>query len=285
MRTRATVAAVTGVLALSAFAVPAAEAADAPSGKATFSSASADAASSAAADTLDVTFSNMKVNKGKAIVVGATAQVTVTATYTVTHPASLSAGSFDSGPLLYRGTSVTSPTDLFGGDNPGTCTAASSTVLNCTAKIQFRPASSNEDADLANGRAGTWKVGALALGDSDYKWQGDLGTQKVQRLSKLTVNASPEPVKKGKTITVTGKLTRANWDTNTYAGYGSQKVVLQFRKAGTTNYTNVKGITSTSTGALKTTVTAATDGYYRFTFAGSATTAPATVAGDYVDVQ
>ncbi|MDH6221758.1 hypothetical protein [Streptomyces pseudovenezuelae] len=39
-------------------------------------------------------------------------------------------------------------------------------------------------------------------------------------------HASPDPVKKGKTLTVTGTLTRANWNTNTYAGYSGQKVKL-----------------------------------------------------------
>ena len=46
----------------------------------------------------------------------------------------------------------------------------------------------------------------------------------IQRYSKLSVNASPEPVAKGKTITVTGKLTRANWETHDYRGYTNQPV-------------------------------------------------------------
>ncbi|MEV1079417.1 hypothetical protein AB0I98_14355 [Streptomyces sp. NPDC050211] len=281
MRIRATVAAVTGALALSALVVPAAQAADAPSSDRLPLSSAGTAATAAE---LDVTFSNMQVNKGKSIVVGTTAQVAVPVTYTLTHAADLdtSADNFASGPFIYRGSSVESATNVIISDDPGTCTAASSTVLNCSAVINIRPA----DGDLSSSEAGTWKAGGLAVtADEDTKWQGDLGTRKVLRAAKLTVNAAPEPVLKGRTITVTGKLSRANWDTNTYAGYSTQKVVLQFRKAGTTNYTNVKGITSTSTGALKTTVTAATDGYYRFTFAGTATTAPTTVAGDYVDVQ
>ncbi|WP_155059012.1 hypothetical protein [Streptomyces blattellae] len=281
MRIRATVAAVTGALALSALVVPAAQAADSPSDRLPLSSAGTTAT---AAAELDVTFSNMKVNKGKRITVGTTAKVAVPVTYTLTHAADLdiSADNFANGPLIYRGSSVESATNVLISDDPGTCTAVSSTVLNCSGVINIRPA----DGDLWNSDAGTWKAGGLAVtADEDAKWQGDLGTTKVLRAARLTVNAAPEPVRKGRTITVTGKLSRANWDTNAYAGYGGQKVVLQFRKKGTTNYTNVKGITSTSTGALKTTVTASSDGYYRFTFAGTATTAPTTVAGDFVDVQ
>lgn len=38
-------------------------------------------------------------------------------------------------------------------------------------------------------------------------------------------------------------------------------------------------------GALKATVTASTDGYYRFTYAGIASTATVSAAGDFVDVK
>ncbi|MFJ9376250.1 hypothetical protein [Streptomyces sp. NPDC101455] len=283
MRISATVAAVSGALVLSAFAVPAAQAADAPSGKAAFSSATADGTVTAAA-TLNVTFSKFKVNSGKAVVVGATAKVAVPVTYTLTHAASLdvSADNFASGPLIYRGTSVTTPTNEIISDDPGTCTAASTTVLNCKATIYLRPSG----GDLSNADAGTWKAGGLAItADGTTKTQGDLGNVPVQRLSKLTVDAAPEPVKKGKTITVTGKLSRANWETNKYAGYSTQPVKLQFRKKSSSTYTTVKTIKTTSTGTLKTTVKATVDGYFRYTFAGTSTTPAVNATGDYVDVK
>ncbi|GAB7109213.1 hypothetical protein JCM4814A_75270 [Streptomyces phaeofaciens JCM 4814] len=271
MRKRAIVVAVSGAFALSALAVPAAQ-----------------AAPTAAPN---VTFSNVKVNAGKNIVVGPTTKVTVTATYTVTKPASVSAGSLVSGPLLYRGTTFGPDADeLWGGDDAGSCTTVSSTVLHCTAKIQFRPAPTTDFGDLTNSLAGTWKIGALATttnasSEDDFKWQGNLGTVKVQRASKLTVDATPEPVKKGKTLTVTGKLTRANWDTNKYAGYAAQSVKLQFKKKGSSTYTTVKTIKTSSTGTLKTTVKASADGYFRYSFAGTSTTPAVTTAGDFVDVK
>ncbi|MGW7407058.1 hypothetical protein ACWGI9_25635 [Streptomyces sp. NPDC054833] len=283
MRIRATVAAVSGALALSAFAVPAAQAADAPSAKSAFGSASADAPATAAA-TLNVTFSNMKVNKGKAIVVGTTAAVAVPVSYTLTHDAGLdtSSDNFASGPLIYKGTSVTSPSNEIISDDPGTCTAASTTALNCTATIYIRPA----DGDLSNVDAGGWTAGGLAVTkNGDSKTQGGLGSVSVKRLSKLTVDASPEPVKQGKTITVTGRLTRANWDTGKYSGYVSQPVALQFRKAGASTYTTLKTVKTDSYGNLKTTTTASADGYYRYSFAGTATTPAVNATGDYVDVQ
>ncbi|MFD4611145.1 hypothetical protein [Streptomyces sp. NPDC058451] len=261
MRIRATVAAVSGALALSALAVPAAHAAGAP-GPA-------------------VTFSNVKVNKGKNIVVGATGKVSVPVTYTVTHPASLDPDTFGTGPVLYLGAKITSPADLQGGDDAGTCKAASSTVLNCTATIDIRPA-----RDLVNSEAGAWKVGALAVDEGENAtWQGDLGSTKVQRLSKLTTAAKPKPVTKGKTVTVTGKLTRANWDGAKYSGYSGQAVKLQFKKKGTTTYKTLKTVKTDSAGALKTTTKATADGYYRFVFAGNSTTPAVNAAGDLVSVK
>ncbi|MYV38326.1 hypothetical protein GT030_05450, partial [Streptomyces sp. SID1328] len=98
-------------------------------------------------------------------------------------------------------------------------------------------------------------------------------------------NASPEPVKKGKTITVTGALTRASWDYNKYYGYGAQSVKLQFVKKGSTTWSTLKTVTTDANGNLKTTVTASVDGAFRYVYAGVSTTAAVTSGGDAVDVQ
>ncbi|MGW7046621.1 hypothetical protein ACWGDT_28800 [Streptomyces avermitilis] len=298
MRIRATVAAVTGALALSAFAVPAAQAADSvsradiahawglsttASGKSGFRTATA----GTAAD-LDVTFSDVKVNNGKPIVVGTTKHVVTPVTYTLTHGADVDITSpkFLNGPVLYLGSKLTIDSgDVLSGDEPGTCTATSATTASCTADLDFYP-----DGGLLNSDARTWKVGGVALKDNgsaepEMALQSDLGTVKLQRYSKLTVNASPEPVKKGRTITVTGALTRANWDTGKYAGYTSQSVKLQFKKKGSSSYTTLKTIKSDSKGNLKTTVTASVDGTFRYSFAGTSTTPAVNSAGDAIDVQ
>ncbi|MFD8214051.1 hypothetical protein ACFV2U_10020 [Streptomyces sp. NPDC059697] len=307
MRIRATVAAVSGALALSAFAVSAAhatdsaayradvakvqEAAHAASGMTAFST---DAATDATPYTMDVTFSNLKI--GSAIKVGTTNHVAVPVTYTLTHGSDvdITASDFFSGPEIYKG-SYDSPDNLLMGDNPATCTVTSSTTASCKGNIDIYPG----DGDLLNSDAGTWSAGALAiayngqdpnsstidLSKVGYAEQGGLGTTKVQRYSKLTVNATPEPVYKGKTLTATGKLSRANWETNTYKGFTNQPVKLQFRKAGTSTYTTIKTVYSDSYGNLKATTTANYDGYWRFSFAGTTTTPAVSATGDYVDVK
>ncbi|KUN21216.1 hypothetical protein AQJ23_30210 [Streptomyces antibioticus] len=282
MRIRATaaaVSAVTGALALTGLAVPAAQAAD-----------------SGTPYTLDVSFSNFKI--ASSLKVGATAVVSTKVSYTLTHGSDVdpTASDFFTDPFLYHGSfdGDDSSGEIFGG-TPATCTVTSATTANCTSTLEIHPA----DGDLRNADAGTWKGAAeavdfngqdpdspnLDLSKVGYKDQGDLATTKVLRLGKLTANASPEPVRKGRTITVTGKLTRANWETGKYSGYSSQYVKLQFRKKGSSTYTTVKTIKSSSTGALSTTVTASVDGYYRYSFAGTATTSSVNATGDFIDVQ
>ncbi|MFD3452430.1 calcium-binding protein [Streptomyces sp. NPDC058691] len=279
MRIRATVAAVTGALALSALAVPAAHADgkahgfSVPSFAKSFAKATATPADESEGDT---TISSVVVNAGKPVVLGTTSKLTVKVTLTASDPSGIhSADAF-----LYHGTYP----DNYNGAQASTktCGPQKTAKYTCTLSYHF----TSQNTVYSNGLAGTWKVAAYAVGkDGDFVEKDAIKTFKVLRTSKLTVNAAPEPVKKGATITVTGSLTRADWNTSKYAGYGSQKVALQFRKAGTTNYVNVKGITSSKTGALKTTVKAAQDGYYRFTYAGSPNAATVSATGDYVDVK
>jgi hypothetical protein len=293
MRIRATVAAVTGALALSALVAPAAQAGDQaphvhkPSAAEMFGSAVKDTAkgsfaSSSAATTTPV-ISKVTVNGGKDIVLGTTAAKTITVSVTASHASGINDGYV----ILWHGTAPTSPDTIDGvllpNEDAATCTAVNATTATCKMTITVDP---RYDLDK-NALAGTWHVaaGVLAGDQSDMEFNDFYSTARVQRLSKLTVNASPEPVKKGKTITVTGKLSRANWESHTYAGYAGQPVKLQFRKKGSSTYTTLKTIKSSSTGTLKTTSTAKVDGYWRYSFAGTSTTPAVSAAGDFVDVR
>ncbi|MFB7504315.1 hypothetical protein [Streptomyces broussonetiae] len=293
MRIRATVAAVSGALALSALVVPAAQAADAgsssfradaakvlshaASGKSAFSAATATAK-------LNVTFSNLKI--AKAVRVGTTNHVSTSVTFTLTHGADvdIKSSDFATGPFLYKGSS-SNPGNMLFGDNPATCTATSATTASCKGLIDIYPGP--KDEELVNSDAGTWHAGALALkySTTDSAAQFNLGTTLVQRNSTLTVDAAPEPVKKGATVTVTGKLSRANWEDHHYHGYTGQSVLLQFRKQGSSTYTTLKTVKTDSTGNIRTTTKATVDGYYRYSFAGTSTTTAVNATGDFVDVK
>ncbi|MFE7161501.1 hypothetical protein [Streptomyces sp. NPDC057636] len=111
------------------------------------------------------------------------------------------------------------------------------------------------------------------------------GGVQVKRAARVSIDAAPEPLTKGKAITVNGSLTRADWVKHTYTGYGSQYVKLQLRTAGSTACTTVKTVKASTTGALDATVTASVDGTWRWVFGGTSTTGTAVSGGDYVDVR
>ncbi|MFE4965195.1 hypothetical protein [Streptomyces sp. NPDC056660] len=298
MRIRVAATVLSGAVALSALAVPvAAQAASSPSVKAQLSSFFANSAPAArtahatnSAGTVrpkdgigSISFSKGVVNGGKDIVLGTTTNKSVTATYTATS----SSGVALTQAFLWQGTDPSSTdtiTGALGTDDDPVCTESTTQtgVYSCKAVFNIHAATDMKN----NGVAGTWK---LALGGYDLSatasFDDNVGTGKIKKASKLTVNATPEPVKKGKTVTVTGKLTRANWNNGTYGGYAGQKVVLQFRKKTSSTYTDVKAITAGTGGALKTTTKATVDGYFRFSFATNATTGASTATGDYVDVK
>ncbi|MFK4070562.1 calcium-binding protein [Streptomyces sp. NPDC029674] len=256
MRKRAVVAAVVG--ALSAFAVPGGAQADEHEG--------------------DTQILKVVINGGHDIALGTTKAKKFTLRVTA---------SDDSGikedftvPSLWNGSKGLVLPD----NDTGDCAphAGAPTTSTCTYRMTLRPRIDPQD----NTTAGIWKAAVPISGnDGDYMGKDAAATVQVRRSAKMTVNAGPEPVKKGKTLSVTGSLARANWETYKYAGYTRQPVKLQFRKKGSSAYTTVKTVTTGSGGSLKTTVKAATDGYWRWSFAGTSTTHLATTTADYVDVR
>ncbi|MFF7210511.1 hypothetical protein ACFZAU_08190 [Streptomyces sp. NPDC008238] len=268
----AAVATLVGALGLSALSAPTAHAAD-----------------------TGITVSNIVVNNGKPIVVGTSKVVEPPMRFNIALPAGYSTADpsrYDAFPFLYRG-SINTAADS--GENfigPGgyTCYEIDSKHARCEGNLYIDPDPSQEHVD-SNSDATTWKVGvSLRL----WKAGGGLKaaeretrstTVQLKRAAKATTNASPEPVTKGKPITVTGKLTRANWSTKKYGAYSGRSVSLQFRAKGSDTFKTVKKATTSSTGGLKTTVTASVDGYYRWVYYGNSTTGVATSASDYVDVR
>jgi hypothetical protein len=252
MRIRASVAVVGGALALSALAVPAAQA-DGHGG--------------------DTKITKVVVDGDNKVVVGTSSPVTVKVSVTATDNSGIKGADEFS---LYG------PDNGYASTSKPTCTKVNATTSTCTASVKIDPKTDY----LTNKSAGTWYVDAWVDGkDGDFIWKEKAGSFSFQRAAKLTANASPEPVKKGKTVTVTGALTRANWESFKYGAYASQSVKLQFLKKGSSSYTTLKTVKADTKGNLKATTTASADGYYRFSFAGNSTTGSVNSAGDFVDVQ
>ncbi|MFI0811079.1 hypothetical protein [Streptomyces echinatus] len=275
MRKLAIGTALSGALALTGLAAPAASAAGTP----------------------DLTFSGVTVNHGKPVVVGAAKAVTIPVSYTLTRPKNLVIDQDKTvqAVMLYRGTLKSMDNDM-GPETPPVCrttvTTDTTVTEHCTEKVIADPGMSLYEA----GDAGTWKAAGIYVhsdesvsddylhGENEVTAWGSLASVKVLRAALLTADAAPEPVTKGRTLTVKGKLTRADWATGRYTGYLKQKAVLQFKADGGA-YADVKTITTGTGGALSTTVKASRSGTYRFVFAGTATTAAKTSVGDHVTVK
>ena len=151
--------------------------------------------------------------------------------------------------------------------------------------------------------AGPWDI--VATPYNTYKVAGTFTTTKgapftakavfsLFRGSRLTTNASPEPVRRGATLTVKGRMTRQAMAPNRlstgahidkYVAFGGEPVVLQRRTLSGT-YTDLRTVRSTREGYLTTKLKALPeDRCYRWLYRGSATTLPVTSGGDCVHVR
>ncbi|MFD7131373.1 calcium-binding protein [Streptomyces sp. NPDC059894] len=223
----------------------------------------------------DTVITGVIVNEGRPVVVGTNAR-TVTVEVTASDPAGLER--IDA--TLYHGTFGAPDSTVASTAACGPTTAATST---CTLTFSLTPGTAPADDSLA----GDWSVSAYAIAaDSDAVFLDDAAGFSLQRDTQVTVDATPEPVKRGRILTVTGGVRHADWATGTSAAAeAGLPVKLQFRPKGGTAYCDVASVPVAADGTVSTTVRARADGTYRWSWAGSATTAPAVSEGDDVDVR
>ena len=105
-----------------------------------------------------------------------------------------------------------------------------------------------------------------------------------------TLNATPEPVKKGKKITIKATLKRISFTWKSaqkmpYGGYSGQSVALQFEAKGAKTFKTVKTVKTTSGGKFSTTVTASRSGTWRVSYAGNSSTGSVVSTTDAVTVK
>jgi len=101
----------------------------------------------------------------------------------------------------------------------------------------------------------------------------------------LTINAAPEPVRKGQVVTVAGVLTRASWDAHRYRGTPRVALTLETRRPDDPTYVPLKSVRTDGKGRALVKLPAGQDVCFRFVYAGSDTTAPVASGGDCVDVR
>lgn len=96
-------------------------------------------------------------------------------------------------------------------------------------------------------------------------------------------NASPEPVKKGAPVSITGRLMVVDWDNDKYIPYAGRNISVQFRTP-TGSYTTVKKATTDKNGWVRTTVPATATGVWRVSYGGNAIAGSSLTVGDAVTV-
>ncbi|MFE6178193.1 calcium-binding protein [Streptomyces sp. NPDC056464] len=214
---------------------------------------------------------------GNDVVLGTTNSRTITVKLTASDNSGVKSADF----TLYHGSSLSKADAILKPKEATPVCTANGTSSVCTKHYTIDPRRS-----LKNSLAGIWTVYVdIKANDGDYVKADGHTTFFMKRYGRLTVNASPEPVAKGRTLTVTGKLSRANWDTHDYRGYTNQRAYLEFRRPGTDYYESLGYTTTNSTGVATAKVTATADRYWRYEFRGTMTTSAVKATGDFVDVR
>ncbi|GLY14939.1 hypothetical protein Kisp01_19540 [Kineosporia sp. NBRC 101677] len=144
-----------------------------------------------------------------------------------------------------------------------------------------------------NDLTGPNPIYAGAFVDADHNAKDDDGGGHFELSETITLlrqtrfgdslDASPEPVRKGKKINLTADLETADWNTGTWEGVDAT-VQIQFRAVGEKKYRTVETVTATG-GKVDTSVVAKRSGDWRAHHPATEATAASTSGSDYVKVK
>ncbi|MDX2544900.1 hypothetical protein ACOT81_25750 [Streptomyces sp. WI04-05B] len=165
----------------------------------------------------------------------------------------------------------------------GHCVKVDATTSKCESVMIADPYTNL----YSNSVAGPWGINFVAVdGHGDVTRGEYLPLARIKRQTRLSqADATPEPVKKGKDVTVKARMTVANWEQHKDVPLVGHQVLLQFRKGTTGAFTTLKKVKTDRNGWAQATVKATVDGQYRYDFAGTSLTPARSGAADYVDVK
>ncbi|GMA25123.1 hypothetical protein GCM10025864_28820 [Luteimicrobium album] len=134
---------------------------------------------------------------------------------------------------------------------------------------------------------GVWS--AQFAGTSSYAAVRSNGDNVVvaKKKTHLTLNAGPEPAKKGSRLTVAGRLTHATSVRGKahYTSYHGKTLTVWFNPVGPKGATKMATVTTNAKGEFSKKLAQSVDGTWQVTFAGTSTYAAATSNKDHVDVK
>lgn len=168
------------------------------------------------------------------------------------------------------------------------CTPTGSTTATC----RFTATVDTGSAAVTSDYAGRWRLWGLAVPNDWNPATGEglvtranLDSFSVKRRAQLTADAFPEPVRAGRSMSVLGKLTFADWTAGGYTGTAGHPVRLVFYPSGGPYYDYVQDLETYSGGLVLTTTVPEEDGSWFLAYNGSDTTSWVYSASDWVDVQ
>ena len=138
---------------------------------------------------------------------------------------------------------------------------------------------------------GQWQAVYTGSSDNESRFTPDLTVAgpaaKVDvryRTAVSSFNASPEPVSKGRPLTVTGVVKRS-LDGSTWKTWSGQVVYVYFKARGATSWSYAGTVKSDAYGKFRRSFTASKDGTWKAVYKGNADYLRADSATDYVDVR
>ena len=185
----------------------------------------------------------------------------------------------------------------------GVATTDCSDVAHWSIFVDGTPSYGYTELLYVRGTAPTFSFypGYLFNADAGYRWDAEVDVHNGDSVATLqtfvdsfvvkrataisSFDASPEPVTKGRPITIKGLLRSADWDQGKYVPLRYATVQVQFKAAGPSTWSTVRTAKSSSTGWVTTTVTASVDGYWRLYYPGGTKFGSRVTSGDYVDVR
>ncbi|MFD7878562.1 DUF5707 domain-containing protein [Streptomyces sp. NPDC059766] len=240
-------------------------------------------AAGATQDDTPTRFSDIVVNKrlDYTVVVGARAKVAFQISATVNDPSGVRSVTYG----LWHGNTRAQADGFLAQVGSGRCVKAGATTSRCEAVVVADPNTNLR----SNALAGVWTVGAVAVdGAGNVTRLDDVGTgiARIKRETHLSgADATPESVKKGRTVTVRARMTVASWQQHKDVPLIGHQVLLQFRKGRSGAFVTVQKVKTDRNGWVRGAVKATVDGEYRFAFAGTSLTQARTGAADFVDVR
>ena len=133
---------------------------------------------------------------------------------------------------------------------------------------------------------GKWRVRVVAysksgkaLGSREKSWYEKFDTA-VQ-----SFNAAPEPIRKGRTLTLSGRLIRANDLGTGYTSYSGKTMRVYFRPKGSSTWSYMGYTKTARDGRFRKAFTAKRDGTWRAYFPGTSNFDRQKSRDDYIDVR